>query len=83
MTIYELEDFLVSECTNWPGEFVTRVEYKYSGESELHIANEVFSLDEEDSKIVWFSDWYEGQEDIELVAFYRIDYLVDIIRRCQ
>lgn len=80
MTIYELELLLASECYNWPGEMVARLYYKYCGDTELHKSDEVFSVDE-DGKIIWFSDWYEGQEEIVLIGFYRIEYLIDYYRR--
>ena len=80
MTIYELEHRLVSERPNFEGDFVARLAYNYCGDTEIYISNEVFSVNE-NREIIWFNDWYEGQEEISLIGYYRIDYLVDCYRK--
>lgn len=44
------------------GDYLVSICYKYSCDKEYHRTIEVFSYDCDD--IIWFNDWYEGQEDV-------------------
>lgn len=43
-------------------DYIVIISYKYSFEKKYHTSIEVFCIDFD--KIVWFNDWYEGQEDV-------------------
>lgn len=57
-----------------PGTYVAILYYKYRHDDRYNASKEVFEHTGTD--ICWFNDWWEGQEDIILVATYDIEMLV-------
>lgn len=47
--------------------YAVKVKYKYSFESSYTVSWEVFCLCDDGKSLIWFNDWYEGQDDIEFL----------------
>lgn len=50
--------------------------YKYDFETEWNYSNQLFLFESDDIGHVWQRDWDEGQQDVEILAFMRIDDIV-------
>ena len=75
---YCINDLLL---TGHASGYVAGIKYKYKHEDAYSFSNEILSYDYSTSSVCWFNDWYEGQEDCELLYLYNIDYLVDFYRK--
>ena len=69
------EDALLENIYNNPGAscFLVYLRCKYSHQTEWEYLIECcspYNLDD----IMWFNDWYEGQQDIEYLGIAFIDY---------
>ena len=48
---------------------IVHIKYKYSWEENWTYCNEVLEVDMNvDGYYVWASDWYEGQDDVEILG---------------
>lgn len=48
----------------------------YDFETEWYYSNQLFLFENDDIGHVWQHDWDEGQQDVEILAFMRIDDIV-------
>lgn len=54
------------------GTYIVRLKYKYEQETEYTVSNEVLDFSP-DYGYVWLNDWFEGQQNVEVVAFINVD----------
>lgn len=47
--------------------------YKYDFETEWNYSNQLFLFESDDIGHVWQHDWDEGQQDVEILGFMKID----------
>lgn len=50
---------------------IVRIRYKYSIDREWTYSNEVLEFC--DSDYVWLNDWWEGQEEVEILGCISLD----------
>lgn len=53
------------------GDYIVRIKYKYNHEKVYMISNEIITITYD--LIEWLNDWYEGQEDIEVLGIISVD----------
>lgn len=56
------ENILKQITDHFDEDFIVCIYYKYSFEKTYRKTIEVFSVNFD--QIIWFNDWYEGQEDV-------------------
>jgi hypothetical protein len=66
-------DFLNKLDDMMLGEYIVEVHYKYSYEDAFTVSNEILTI--EADGITWLNDWWEGQEDVFIGGFIRVDAL--------
>lgn len=56
-------------------DYIVRIKYKYSFEpdDDYIISNEFLFWDCECGGYVWFNDWYEGQQNVEVLHYISLD----------
>lgn len=54
-------------------DYIVRIKYKYSFETEDTISNEYLFWDYEVDDYVWFNDWFEGQQNVEVLDYISLD----------
>ena len=66
-----------SEKYGYGADYIIHLRYRYRGERKWSEDNELLlfrSFDhDEDERYEWQNDWWEGQEEIELLGFIRIE----------
>lgn len=55
-------------------DYIIRLRSKYDSEDKYHFHNELFFYSERD-KYCWMNDWFEGQQDVDVIAITPIDTL--------
>jgi hypothetical protein len=55
-------------------DYIIRLRSKYDCEEKYHFHNELFFYSERD-KYCWMNDWFEGQQDVDVIAIQPIDAL--------
>lgn len=80
---YDALCYIVSDLmlNKHDGDYVAGIKYKYSHEDTYSFSNEIVSYNYSTSDVCWFNDWYEGQEDCDLLYLYNIDFLVNFYRK--
>ena len=61
------------------GLYAVKLKYKYDFQSVYDVSIEVFYID--DHKIIWFNDWDEGQQDIEIELCVNIEKLFTCLKK--
>ena len=69
MTLEQFFECLKSQCVT---DRIVYLRYKYSWEDEWTYSNEILE-GIADGTFMWFNDWNEGQEDVEVLGFISID----------
>lgn len=56
-------------------DYIVRIKYKYTWETEdeYTIENEIYFWDGETGDYMWFNDWYEGQQNVEVLEYISLD----------
>lgn len=77
-------DFLNKLDNMMLGDYIVEVHYKYSFEDVWTVSNEILTISVDG--IEWLNDWYEGQEDIEVLGIISVDaievpYLDDLLKK--
>ena len=67
MTLEEFYQHIDNQelCQN----YLVRIKMKYSHESEYDLLNELYLFNGEECKYEWLYDWYEGQQEVEVIGF--------------
>ena len=66
MTLQEFYNYLKTQPIE---DKIVCIRYKYSWEDEWNYSNEILEVDIDfDSLYAWAYDWYEGQEDVEVLG---------------
>lgn len=60
-----------------PQDYVVKIRLKYKSDLTWTYTNQVLSYDGEGGmhSMVWLNDWWEGQEDVEILACVPVFYL--------
>lgn len=71
-----LDDFKHKVTRSEIGSKIVRIRLKYSFETDWRYINELYLYDPESglphSEYVWENDWWEGEEDVEILGFINI-----------
>lgn len=56
---------------------IVKLKYKYDHETEYTVSTEI--LDYYDDMYIWVNDWYEGQQNIQVIAWISAEDVIDIV----
>lgn len=61
--------------------FIVLLDYKYESDDPWYTSNELLTIDAE-GKMIWESDWWEGERWIRLRGFTPIDDMTEPLIEC-
>ena len=70
---YDLVDKLKAD--RFP--LIVKLKYKYNHETEYTVSTEI--LDYYDDMHIWVNDWYEGQQDIQVLTWITAEDAMNLI----
>lgn len=73
MSQQEFSEFMRNQCVQ---DYVVRIRLKYDCETEWTYINELLLVDD-DCKYMWFNDWHEGQQQVEILGYIPVDEISD------
>lgn len=76
MTLDEFYD-LVDDLKVDRFPLIVKLKYKYYHETEYTVSTEI--LDYYDDMYIWVNDWYEGQQDIQVIAWISAEDAINIV----
>ena len=56
---------------------IVKLKYKYNHETEYTVSTEI--LDYYDDMYVWVNDWYEGQQDVQILTWITAEDAMNLI----
>lgn len=68
MTIKEFEEYTDKLIEQ---DYIVKIKMKYSCEDDYEYTNEVLTVVR--GRIVWLYDWWEGQQDVEVLGCIPVD----------
>lgn len=76
MTLDEFYDLIDNlKVDRFP--IIVKLKYKYDHEIDYTISTEI--LDYYDDMYIWVNDWYEGQQDIQVITWISAEDAINIV----
>ena len=64
----EQEFYQAVDNQPYKADMLVRIKMKYSHEKEYEYLNVLYVFDMDKAEHVWYWDWYEGQQDVEIIG---------------